>query len=332
MRTMPRLALSLAVASCTASSTRAPAVPTQATVAAPTASSWTTVLREANALLGAHDYRSYRARLAGLYRISGSSQLLLGLARADARVGDREAAIAHLYEYAAMGIYTDIDASESLAPLKDDARWPALRARLEANRTPVAHVTTQVPLPHEDLVAEGLAWSATSGAFLVSSVHQRKILAVDARGEARNFVVAAAGEGTFSAIVSDGRSLWATIAALPPMVGFDAKARHPTALAAFDLATGASLTRVELPDDGREHALTDLAVSAGGDVYVSDSPGGMVYTLARGASKLVPLVADGELLSPQTPAVSADGRRLYVPDYVRGIAVIDLASRALDWL
>ncbi len=37
-------------------------------------------------------------------------------------------------------------------------------------------------------------------------------------------------------------------------------------------------------------------------------------------------------MSPQTPAPSADGKRIFVPDYVRGIAVIDLASHALSWL
>ena len=39
-----------------------------------------------------------------------------------------------------------------------------------------------------------------------------------------------------------------------------------------------------------------------------------------------------EPVSPQTPAPSADGRLLFIPDYVRGIARLDLTTRRLDWL
>jgi hypothetical protein len=44
------------------------------------------------------------------------------------------------------------------------------------------------------------------------------------------------------------------------------------------------------------------------------------------------LDAPGDFPSPQTPALSADEKVLYVPDYVRGIAAMDLATRAVRWL
>lgn len=217
---------------------------------------------------------------------------------------------------------------------KDDPRWPAVRARLEINRAPVAHATTVFALPHDDLVPEGLAWDPRSRTFLVSSVHARKILSVDEHGAARDFVSSAReGVGALCGIASDAERLWVTMATLPPMFGFDPKGWRPTALLAYDLATGGLRVRADLPvDDGHEHALTDVTVAPRGDVYVSDEPGGVVYALAPGASRLEPLVRAGSLLSPQTPAVSLDGRRLYVPDYVRGIAMLDLTSRALTWI
>jgi hypothetical protein len=44
------------------------------------------------------------------------------------------------------------------------------------------------------------------------------------------------------------------------------------------------------------------------------------------------LDAPGEFPSPQTPALSTDEQTLYVPDYLRGIAAIDLKTRAVKWL
>jgi hypothetical protein len=40
----------------------------------------------------------------------------------------------------------------------------------------------------------------------------------------------------------------------------------------------------------------------------------------------------GEFPSPQTSALSSDERTLYVPDYVRGIAAMNLNTRAVRWL
>jgi hypothetical protein len=75
-----------------------------------------------------------------------------------------------------------------------------------------------------------------------------------------------------------------------------------------------------------------MTVGADGTVYVSDAVSGAVYTAAPGAHALAVLVPEGTFPSPQTPALSADEKRLFVADYARGIAVIDLSTRAVRWL
>jgi hypothetical protein len=44
------------------------------------------------------------------------------------------------------------------------------------------------------------------------------------------------------------------------------------------------------------------------------------------------IVGEGTFASPQTPAVTPDETRVVVPDYARGIAVVDRATRAVHWL
>jgi hypothetical protein len=140
------------------------------------------------------------------------------------------------------------------------------------------------------------------------------------------------GVGVFGvALDRPRRTLWITEAAMAIVPGFakgdDAKV--PSALVALDPASGAVKTRIELAADGKAHALTDLAVTPTGDVLVSDAIGGRVYVARAGASRLDPL--PDVFRSPQTPA-PRDDHRAYVPDYPRGIALVDWTTGAVAWL
>ena len=66
--------------------------------------------------------------------------------------------------------------------------------------------------------------------------------------------------------------------------------------------------------------------AAGGDVFVSDGLNGAVYRL-RGRT-LDPLIAPGVARSAQGTALTADGKQLIVADYGRGVAAIDLKTKA----
>lgn len=78
--------------------------------------------------------------------------------------------------------------------------------------------------------------------------------------------------------------------------------------------------------------VSDLAGGPDGTVYASDPEGGGIYRAPAGAAELRALLAPGTLRSPQGLALSADGQRLYASDYRYGLAVIDLASRAVSRL
>jgi sugar lactone lactonase YvrE len=75
-----------------------------------------------------------------------------------------------------------------------------------------------------------------------------------------------------------------------------------------------------------------MTIGATGELYVSEGIYGAVFRLRPGAKKLERLDVSGEFPSPQTPALSTDEKTLYVPDYVRGIAAITLATGAVSWL
>jgi hypothetical protein len=88
------------------------------------------------------------------------------------------------------------------------------------------------------------------------------------------------------------------------------------------------LRRVEGPHGS---ALGDMTLMPNGDIIVSDGSGGGVYRLTATGTELDRL-DNGDFISPQTAAVHADGKHIFVPDYLRGIGVLDPATKQVRWL
>jgi hypothetical protein len=57
-----------------------------------------------------------------------------------------------------------------------------------------------------------------------------------------------------------------------------------------------------------------------------------VYWVDHDTDHLDVLIPAGTFRSPQTPALSPDGRTLFVPDYSRGISAVDLRSKQASLL
>ena len=100
------------------------------------------------------------------------------------------------------------------------------------------------------------------------------------------------------------------------------------AILEYDLRSGKLLKRIEGPSKA---ALGDMALAVNGDPIVSDGEHGGVYQVSRKTLSVVRIDA-GDFVSPQTPAVLADGKHILVPDYVRGLGLLDLNSKHVDWI
>ena len=124
------------------------------------------------------------------------------------------------------------------------------------------------------------------------------------------------------------RLLWATEVALD---GFTLAPRDDwgrSAIVVYELKTGKVLRRIEGPAHA---ALGDMTLMADGDAIVSDGDLGGVYRASRRDGQLFRLDA-GDFISPQTAAMSPDGQHLFVPDYVRGIGILNLETKAVTWV
>jgi hypothetical protein len=249
-----------------------------------------------------------------------------------------DASIAWLSEYAAMGLTRDVLRDPNLAPLRGQPAFARVVDRLAENARAVRGSTLAFKLTSAELVAEDIAYDDATRTFFVSSVRRRKIVSVAADGTIKD-LTRDGQDGTWSmmglAIDPKRRLMWATTAALKEAANYDSSDAGKTALVAYDLGSGKLgqlVTRIDLAAGSTARALTDITLSRAGDVIVSDSASGVLYGAGANARALEPIVGEGTFVSPQTPAITPDEASVVVPDYVRGLAVVDRATHAVRWL
>ena len=283
----------------------------------------------------AHKCRDGLVRLAAL--LDGRLDIIYRLARVEARLGHADASLRYLDLYVRSRLNLGDPALEAdFHGLRADARFKQLATSFRAGLAPQGQHTVLATLPEPDVVAEDLGLDTRDGTRYFSSVHKGTVLSLDARGQWRELVghTGLAAWGIYAVVVDPMRErLWLSTVAGPVSPPYRIADQGRSAVLRLALKNHSVEHRYELAD-GRAHAFGDMALGAQGELYVADGLDGGVYRIDTAAdARLTHLVRHGLLRSPQTPVPLADGERLLVPDYSRGIAVIDLRQRdRVTWL
>ncbi|HET9789868.1 MAG TPA: hypothetical protein VFR08_01050, partial [Candidatus Angelobacter sp.] len=263
---------------------------------------------------------------------SPSPMYFLRMASVETRLGNHTAALDWMQRYVNMGLSYDISADDDLKPLLSDPGWKALAEKMKAVSQPFVHGQKICTLPITDLMPEDLASDATGRMLYVTSVRHYSLYRVTLPGaneaQCRLDEVPLPANAkrwpTLAVSFDNTRNLvWLTSSAMPEFASNPPGDDGKTALLAIDPRNGSLLYRFDLAGN-QPGVLGDMTVTAQGSIFVSDSIGGGVYRV-QGDIKAAHLekIAEG-FFSPQTPAIAADGQRLFVADYAIGIAVIDL--------
>jgi hypothetical protein len=261
---------------------------------------------------------------------------LLRMASVETRLGNNAQALAWMQRYVAMGLSYDISADDDLKPLLSDPRWKALAEKMNTVSQPSVHGQKVCTLPMPDLMPEDIASDSTGRMLYVTSVLHHSVYRVtlpaanesQCRLDEVSLPATAKRWPTLAVSFDNMRNLlWVTSSAMPEFSSNPPGDDGKTALLAIDPHSGSVLHRYDLPPDA-PGLLGDMTVTEQGNVFVTDSIGGGVYRVqgdSQGSLKTAQMekIAGG-FFSPQTPALATDGKRLFVPDYAIGIAVIDL--------
>ena len=287
--------------------------------------------KQAHAEREAGDHAGYlRDALKVRALLNNYPSAILSVARGYMEAGENEKALDALMEFADLGQADDamLDGSnKTFAALAGSPEYTAVLEKFRRNEAPVSKAEKAFDLADAGLVAEDLDHDADLKSFLVTSVLKKKIIRVTRNGSAQDFAFSPSG-WPMLAIKTDGKRnlVWATEVALDSFAVAPKADWGKSAVLCFDLKSGKLLSRVEGPPGA---ALGDMALDLEGNPIVSDGEKGGVYRLRNGKLQLI---NGTDFISPQSPAVSPDGRHAFVPDYLRGIGLLDLGTGEVRWL
>ena len=236
--------------------------------------------------------------------------------------GDSAEVAATLQQLVRIG-YVPTDAT--LHQLKNhlsEAELSALTARFAARLSPVASSRVVDTIPAEHRLVEGIVWDARGKRLFASTVVGRSLLVRKQEGWRK---VGGLDTGSLFGLAIDRRRnlLWAASGRVEQTPSPETAFRG---LIAVDLRTLREVRRLPAPEGGSPG---DIAVGPDGAVYASDPLSGAVYKANPGDAALSVLVPAGQLHNPQGLAFGPDERRLFVSDYVQGLALINLSDGKL---
>ncbi len=253
--------------------------------------------------------------------------LMYELAVAEVGVGRHADAIRWLEKAESLGCDLDFAREPAFAPLKKFESYRELAHR-SSLVTPARSSALAFRIAEPDLVPEGIAYDPVSKSLYVGSLAKKKIVRLGPDGAAKDFVPSGRdGLWTVLGLKVDAkrRILWAASAA----DGREGRAAGSSALFAFDLPSGALRSRHVLDGTPRKHLLNDLALTAGGDVFVTDSEAGAVHRLSSGGGSLEEWLPADTFTYPNGIALDPEQRRLYVADFAKGLSIVEIATKTV---
>jgi sugar lactone lactonase YvrE len=205
--------------------------------------------------------------------------------------------------------------------------FKAICARLRQNEQPISVAKVAFSIPDTVAIPEDIDYDRISNTFLLTSILNRKIFRVGWDGHYSAFASSPSGWPMMAIKIDSLRRLvWATEVALHGFVIVPRPDWDRSAILCFGLSDGRLIKRIEGPPGA---ALGDMVLDSEGRPVVSDGTNGGIYRLDGDS---LARIDKGDFISPQTIALSADRKHLIVPDYARGIGIMDLASRSVKWM
>lgn len=251
-------------------------------------------------------------------------------AAAYAAAGEAHHALTNLRRFAEMGQVDDDllrTENEIFASLKNLPEYENVLKHFVRNKTAISHAEVAFTLPDPGVLPEDIDYEPQSGSFFMTSVLKAKIMHVNVHGEASDFALAPDHWPVLAIKVDSARKrVWATEVALEGFAVFPKSDWGRSAVLCFDLSTGKLLNRIEGPANS---VLGDMFLASDGKPIVSDGNGGGIYRVCDNRLKRID---HADFISPQTPAIDADGRHIFIPDYARGIGVLNLSTGKVRWL
>lgn len=238
-----------------------------------------------------------------------------------------------------LGVLKQLVLMNNTAEFEKDADFNSLQ-NTEGFKTILALKATQnkvvanskkvVTLSEKALHPEGLVYLPKNKIWLASSIRQRKIVVFDPKtGVCVDWLTNANLLSVF-AMKADAKEdyLWVTTSAMPEMENYSQALEGKAEIFKVNIKTRQIEKRYTIEGN---HVFGDIYVTKNNKVYISDSAKPIIYTIEN--EELKPFVSfEEDGFNLQGITMNDKENKLFVADYLKGIAVVDLASLSKIWL
>lgn len=251
------------------------------------------------------------------------------LASAYALNGKEKEAIATLEKVILMNNTTAFETDEDFKSIADSDAFQKLLALKKSQETTIAHSEKVISLSEKELHPEGLEFLPKSNLWLASSIRKRKIVSFNPKtGKCEDWFTDS--ELSVFSMKKDSKEqfLWVATSAIPEMEGFTPSLDGKSAILKIDIKTRKVVKRFEMEGN---HVFGDLYVTKRNEVYVSDSSKPIIYKIENEVmSEWISL--EKEAMNLQGIAMNPTEDKLFIADYLKGIAVISIKDKTRKWL
>ncbi len=184
---------------------------------------------------------------------------------------------------------------------------------------------TYYELDEIELTPEGIAYSATTDLFYLTSIAKSKIITVDGETGTQEDFISEKEAGFMPGVgivVDDKRGV------LHALGGYYMLKGSHTALYTFDIESKKLLKKYAVVDTG-DHFLNDLIQDMTGNLYITDTKASAVYFLKNGNDSLELYYQSKEIEYPNGIAISGDYTKLYVASTTKGVRVFDIPTKTI---
>jgi len=178
----------------------------------------------------------------------------------------------------------------------------------------------------KDLIPEGIVVDSKTGTIYISSIAQHKIVAIDASGNARDFIQPGEGnylEGLGMKIDKKRNWLWA-------LSNKEDRDSHSVQVHAFGISDGKS-KQYYIIKDTNSRLFNDLTIANDGKIYCTDTFFGAIYEVDPITKKIKLLIRDSLTAEPNG-IVMGKNDLLYIATYKHGLITYNLQTRKLSQL
>ena len=199
-------------------------------------------------------------------------------------------------------------------------------------KEPIVNSDTAFIIKDRQLHVEGIDYDKKTETFYLGSIHKRKVIKVDGKGNSSYFCASGVdGMTSVFGLKADTKRnlLWVCSSPMSEMQNFDSAAR--SAVFKFDIETGTLLQKFPIPKNEPDGVFGDLILNSNGQPFISDGKNNKIFVVNE-SGKLESIFSSEEFWNIQGMAFNGDEKFLYISDYIKGIFRLNMSSKVLEQL